>query len=176
MSHFNNRTNSKYNKKKKKITKSSILIIIIIFSIPNIISINPINQNSKFVNNEKNLEISDGEITIDTPENITYTEPMTGYYPGTYGFENDNIGEFPTNWEDITQDHTYCSVDVISEYKGHNNILQFYDGYSDPGWTSHAATCELDFTTTTRDTIEFWFLKASGTTSCEFQIREDDNI
>ncbi|MBN1216716.1 MAG: hypothetical protein JXA99_14915, partial [Candidatus Lokiarchaeota archaeon] len=120
--------------------------------------------------------VDTGSINLITPENITYTEPMAGYYPGTYSFENDNIGEFPIKWEDITQNHTYCSVEVQKEYKGHSNILQFYDGYSDPSWTSHAATCELDFTTTTMDIIEFWFLKASGTTSCEFQIREDDNI
>ena len=38
---------------------------------------------------------SAGEITIVTPENKTYTEPNSGYFPATYGFENDLDGTIP---------------------------------------------------------------------------------
>ncbi len=120
--------------------------------------------------------IKTGIIEIITPEDIIYSEPDEGYYPGTYGFENDNNGAFPSGWDDITTDPTYCEVTIEPEYKGHNKVLRLYDGYSDSGWTSHAATCEVNFSTTTKSTLEFWFLKASGTTSCEFQIRENEDI
>jgi len=41
---------------------------------------------------------SDGEITIMTPENKTYTQADSGYYPATYGFENDIEGSIPKEW------------------------------------------------------------------------------
>ncbi|TFG23719.1 MAG: hypothetical protein EU533_02905, partial [Promethearchaeota archaeon] len=44
------------------------------------------------------LEISTGGITIITPENKTYTKPDNGYFPGTYGFENDEVGTIPEDW------------------------------------------------------------------------------
>jgi len=31
------------------------------------------------------LNLSDDELVINTPENKTYIEPMSGYYPATYG-------------------------------------------------------------------------------------------
>ena len=51
------------------------------------------NANAKEFDNEsfnfEDLRVSGPEINITTPENITYTAPMGGYYPTTYGFEND---------------------------------------------------------------------------------------
>ncbi len=44
---------------------------------------------------KSNLRSSDGEITIITPENKTYYQAMDGYYPATYGFENDEDGSDP---------------------------------------------------------------------------------
>jgi len=35
------------------------------------------------------------ELIINTPENKTYGAPMSGYYPATYGFENDMVGSDP---------------------------------------------------------------------------------
>ncbi|GAG53987.1 unnamed protein product, partial [marine sediment metagenome] len=40
---------------------------------------------------------SAGEIIIVTPENKTYTEPMSGYYPATFGFENEVDGTTGTS-------------------------------------------------------------------------------
>ena len=37
------------------------------------------------------LPIWQTPVDILTPENKTYTEPTSGYYPGTFGFENDII-------------------------------------------------------------------------------------
>lgn len=44
----------------------------------------------------KTPKTSAGEITILTPENKTYTGTMNGYYPATYGFENENPGTIGT--------------------------------------------------------------------------------
>ena len=44
------------------------------------------------------LRTSASEITIVTPENKTYTEPDSGYFPATYGFENDLDGSNPDDW------------------------------------------------------------------------------
>jgi len=74
--------------------------------------------------NLNELKVSGSEINIITPENKTYTEPMSGYYPATYGFENDEIGDDPDEWtiwmeEDI--------IEVVSEVGGHKNVLRLYD-------------------------------------------------
>ncbi|MFX1316940.1 MAG: hypothetical protein ACFE9T_13845, partial [Promethearchaeota archaeon] len=37
-------------------------------------------------------------INLTTPENKTYFDPMSGYYPATYGFESVNDGALPSDW------------------------------------------------------------------------------
>ncbi|MFX1343458.1 MAG: hypothetical protein ACFFAI_00005, partial [Promethearchaeota archaeon] len=54
--------------------------------------------------NDLNLKLSAQDINITTPENNTYTKPMSGYFPASYGFENDIVGENPQNW---VTDETY---------------------------------------------------------------------
>ena len=71
------------------------------------------------------LNLSDDELVIITPENKTYIEPMSGYYPATYGFENDEDGTVPEGW--IDQDAYKCVSQIISGLNGHNKILQQYD-------------------------------------------------
>ena len=66
-------------------------------------------QNSDVIENPKS---NAGEITIITPENKTYTESDSGYYPGTYGFENDENDALPEEWEDLSD--TYTNLKVIS--------------------------------------------------------------
>ncbi|KKM22512.1 hypothetical protein LCGC14_1562130, partial [marine sediment metagenome] len=47
-------------------------------------------QESKIYASETDsLSMSANEITIITPENKTYSNPISDYYPGVYGFEND---------------------------------------------------------------------------------------
>lgn len=90
-----------------KIKKShitiSLLVLILTLTVTGIInqSFNPQNE----------LEIpktSAGEITVVSPENKTYTEPMSGYYPATYGFENE---------PDRT---TGTALTFLDEYYGHS--------------------------------------------------------
>lgn len=65
-------------------------------------------------------------ITIMTPENKTYSRPMSGYYPAIYGFENDEDGTDPEMWT-ITGESGGCTAQVISDFNGHNKVLEFHD-------------------------------------------------
>ena len=78
------------------------------------------------------LEISAiQDITIITPENKTYTAPMSGYYPGTFGFENDLAGEFPTGFVRSGSDDV---VEVIEGVAGHDKVLMVAEDASEEGW------------------------------------------
>ena len=76
---------------------------------------------------------SAGEITVITPENKTYTEPDSGYYPSTYGFE-DELGQiygsnirFIDEYQGYSQS-TYCLIKTIPlNRNGHNDIMYMSD-------------------------------------------------
>lgn len=93
---------------------------------------------------------SAGEITIVTPENKTYTEPDNGYYPATYGFENDEIGGNPNKW--TVSEPSGAAVNIISEMDGHNNIVELNDPVTS-GWVE---TINYDSFPRTYGTIELW--------------------
>ncbi|MFX0083727.1 MAG: hypothetical protein ACFE94_18405 [Candidatus Hodarchaeota archaeon] len=95
------------------------------------------------------LRANQPDINIFTPENKTYTKPMNGYYPGVFGFENDDIGNFPANWTDNSG--LNCSVQVIGSLDGHNNVIDGYDN-SD----SAIFSIEDTFDPQSSGTIEFW--------------------
>ena len=83
----------------KNKSKSVFLAVFTIVFLLSVISNLNFNNNSLFhntINEETSPRSSANEITITTPENITYTEPMSGYYPALYGFENDFDGNNPT--------------------------------------------------------------------------------
>jgi len=70
------------------------------------------------------------KITIITPENKTYTGPMSGYYPGTFGFENEIDGTSRTDiaYVDSTNNiQSNCFVDIVNNFQGHNKVLRVYD-------------------------------------------------
>ena len=93
------------------------------------------------------LKTSAGEITIITPENKTYLEPMSGYYPGTYGFENDVIGSDPMDWSVYEVGGT---VNVIDSLGNHNKIVVVHSTAGD-----HARLTNT-FSATATGTIECW--------------------
>ncbi|MHA2096962.1 MAG: LamG-like jellyroll fold domain-containing protein, partial [Candidatus Hodarchaeales archaeon] len=113
------------------------------------------------------LAISAGEITIITPENITYTGPMTGYFPATHGFESDTDGTFPSS---LTNIGTY-PISVISSRSGHNKVVWFDDnGYS------YRASCDNKFDTNiTHGIIELWFLIDDASDRTGLILRQDTN-
>ncbi|MFX0041270.1 MAG: zinc ribbon domain-containing protein [Candidatus Hodarchaeota archaeon] len=112
----------------KSYSKSKILVVLIlilIISMSNLFLQQP--STSKGYNNpllEENPKLKSPDITIITPENKTYTEPMSGYYLATFGFENDMAGNYPSMWE---IDDTYGTVRVIEELEGHKKVLELED-------------------------------------------------
>ncbi len=91
-------------------------------------------------------------INILTPENKYYEDPMEGYYPATFGFENVMDGNLHNEW--IDNSGTGCNVQVINSIEGHNKVLELNDSDSING-------CDISNTFTspqTSGTIEFWIL------------------
>ena len=111
------------------------------------------NLHYKVINEDTSLKSSDNGITINTPENITYSEPMSGYYPGTYGFENDNPGEPPSDW-------LYAETDgyviVLDELDGHKNVVEVH---KDGGGTRTNILKYFEDPSESVGTIEFWLRK-----------------
>jgi len=98
------------------------------------------------------------DINIITPENIVYNEPMSGYYPATYGFENDIDGNNPDEW--MISEPSGTSIQVENEYNGHKKVLSINDwGSSVESYTSYSSSSQI-----TQGTIEFWFCAAGTST------------
>ena len=75
---------------------------------------------------------------------------MSGYYPATYGFENDDDGSAPTGWDVF---EGAGSVNVMNEMNDHKKVVELYDN-------TNANHDELhdSFSLQTSGTIEFWVL------------------
>ena len=133
----------KYNKIKH--ISIIILLIICINSVMIYIPSEPLEYSPKS---------SAGEITIITPENKTYNEPMSGYYPATYSFENDaDETSSLEGWDNPTGGISYLKV--VSERFGRKKVIEAYDGGSGTGWiASH-------YFNNTEGTIEFWWAVSS---------------
>jgi hypothetical protein len=72
----------------------------------------------------KDPRLSDSDISIITPENKTYTELMSGYYPATFGFENDENGSDPEKW-DI--DESGGTIQVLTSHQNHNKLVELHE-------------------------------------------------
>lgn len=107
---------------------------------------------------------SAGEITIVTPENITYTGPMSGYYPATAGFESDEDGSIP-------KELTYVSGGVagtgqiVSEVKGHKKVAELVD--SSAVEFPHLS----EYPDQVEGTFECWIYKQSGSSAVVISLR-----
>ncbi|NHK33060.1 MAG: hypothetical protein FK730_17055 [Asgard group archaeon] len=99
---------------------------------------------------------------LKTPENITYTEPMSGYYPGTYGFENDAIGTDPIGWTDGSDSN--CDSLVVQEKAGHKMVI-----YMDDDNGGAKARLSNYFPDVSYGMIEFWYMPEDATTWFSFR-------
>ncbi|MFX1275097.1 MAG: SBBP repeat-containing protein [Promethearchaeota archaeon] len=110
-------------------------------------------------------------IRIITPENRTYTAPMSGYYPATYGFENDLDGSFPIGW--IDQDGTNCATTVKASHGGHEQVIQFIDAGAVVG--QRCMISNYFEVSQTSGTVEWWWrYEPGGTGAClGFQLFND---
>ncbi|MFX1425952.1 MAG: hypothetical protein ACFFBE_05825 [Promethearchaeota archaeon] len=139
------------NIKKLKLSTQILLFFMFLFSstfLTTIISENPTLNNT-------DLKTNADEIIISTPMNKTYLEPMSGYYPGTWGFENDKDGVVPQGWVDNSQ--SGCSVSVVSEKMGHNKVIHLDDD------SGNKIYFDGDFTNQSYGTIEMWILAENCT-------------
>lgn len=151
----------------KKITFSIVFFLILAiglsigFSSPTII-----NSNGNFATPKASV----GEITIITPENKTYTEPDSGYYPATYGFENNEIGAPPSDWQiDPMDGSSYIEVD--QHLDGHNYVVEQRKN----GGTMRANMVKRFGSNASVGSVEFWFYKDtdSGTDATRLYILGD---
>ena len=104
------------------------------------------------IENMNNPKSSAGEITIITPKDITYTGPNNGFYPATYGFENDVNGSLPEGW--LVNMTSATPVFVQSSYGSHTKVIHFNDD-SD---TSYPSMAKFISQQPSSGTIEFWIL------------------
>ncbi|MFX1315216.1 MAG: OmpL47-type beta-barrel domain-containing protein [Promethearchaeota archaeon] len=104
------------------------------------------------------LRTNGPEINITTPENRTYIMPMSGYYPASYGFENDENEAIPEEWFDatgtwqnITGSEPNVYAEVIESYNGHNKVVELYDDVTDK-----FAAVARNFTAQYYGSVELW--------------------
>lgn len=96
-------------------------------------------------------------IKILSPKNNVYTEPMDGYYPATYSFENDNVGDNPFDWETIEDGGP---IEVIYSLDNHFHVVELDDN------TGAGNDCVLtqNFNSQIDGIVEFYFrLDSLGT-------------
>ena len=135
--------------------------IIIVISFTILIStiyypLNKIDNKSNTNNNTKQEypNLSSNEILIDSPLNFTYTEPMSGYYPGSIGFEDDFIGTIPDNWWYHIPD-SGSFYKVVSEWQGHKYV---YEIRKNGG--SQKVSTSVNFTSAaSAGSVDFWLYK-----------------
>ncbi|MFX1481117.1 MAG: hypothetical protein ACFFCI_23800, partial [Promethearchaeota archaeon] len=103
-------------------------------------------------------KIAQTDIDIITPENKTYTEPMSGYYPASYSFDNDLPGTNPDGF--TTNEPTGTYIQVLSELDGHKNVVEINDQNNAAGYPGIK---QYSFFPKTYGTIELW-LRFNSTT------------
>ncbi len=92
-------------------------------------------------------------LEIITPENKLYIAPMSGFYPATFGFENDENGAFPKHWEDWSGAHPIDTW-IVDEFLGHKKVLRGYD-------RGTGAVHARNYFNNTEGTIELWMAHTS---------------
>ncbi len=108
-------------------------------------------------------------IIIKSPEDKTYTVPMAGYYPATYGFENDEDESSPDDWINTCQQYSYAKI--ISELGGHNKVLECYSGTQ----TQSCVNLREYYNYQINGIVEFWWRKSSTQPSAGFFHLYGDN-
>jgi hypothetical protein len=101
------------------------------------------------VEDENIPKSSAGEITIVTPENKTYTQPDTGYFLATYGFECDTVGEDPLEWS--VSEALNTKVEVLGNLDNHKNVISIIDNN-----VGEAGMMNNSFGSRSYGTVEFY--------------------
>jgi len=126
-------------------------------------------QESKIYASETDsLSMSANEITIITPENKTYSNPISDYYPGVYGFENDAPNSNPFGWN--TTEAPSTSVNVINEIDNHKRVVHLTDNNA-----AGYPIINKSIGSRTSGIIEFWIRAGETNRQHYFQISDDAN-
>ncbi len=111
---------------------------------------------------------TESQIVINSPEPITYTSGMDGYYLASYGFENDNEGSNPYGWTTI-DDPSNTDVAVLSSFYGHNKVVKISDSIP-TGYPQMYKTLDR-----TSGIIEFWELAGATNKRHYFSFADTSN-
>ncbi|MFX1501034.1 MAG: hypothetical protein ACFFDH_08740 [Promethearchaeota archaeon] len=128
-----------------------------------------------------------GPLSINTPENRTYTNHTAitdGYYPATYGFENDAYKADPANWTisefpniPNTEVSGPTSIRVIDELDGHKNVVEFYDRSEEFVLNEgEQASMEKTFDAQENGIIEYWVRSPDVSYRFFFEIFENNTL
>ncbi|MFX0024178.1 MAG: Ig-like domain-containing protein, partial [Candidatus Hermodarchaeota archaeon] len=109
-------------------------------------------------------------ITILNPTNTTISGPSLGYYIATYGFEGDWDGSI--SFVDQNYGGAGCTLKIISELDGHNDVLKL----EDIGSGGHQAIHIFDEGAQQYGTIEFWWRTSDATDNQNLQPRASNGI
>jgi hypothetical protein len=153
-----------HNKLRQKVQKIIILVFFLVAFIYVPIGSKPLFQGVKDQKSSEDyldLKMSGPEINITTPENKTYLEPITGYYPGTWSFDNDPDGTIPQGWIDNSQ--ALCTARVVSEKVGHKKVVHLDDDSGNKIYFDNI------FPSQTYGSIELWILAEDASTG--FNVR-----
>ncbi|MFX1566908.1 MAG: hypothetical protein ACFFCV_00915 [Promethearchaeota archaeon] len=131
-------------------------------------SIRVYGNNSLGTNFQSNIRcFSVHHLNLITPEDKIYTCPMSGYYPATYGFENDKSGDFPNAWSEEGYGSYQGRVYVVDSKDGHNNVLYL----NDPGGGIHLYPAQIFYENITSGTVEYWIYYNSHNYHTHFFIK-----
>jgi len=150
--------NNRYIKRKGILFFIFIILFLTPFILQLMIPNNFNSNNDDFHENNSNSfklpKTSGTQINITTPENKTYYEPMSGYYPATFGFEFDEDETLPYGWtEGSMASPSYLKV--VDQIDGHSKVLEFYDGGISGEQGRYLAYNTFD-PIVTYGTVEFW--------------------
>jgi hypothetical protein len=151
----------------------SFLLSLLIFNFACVYSYSQLNSNIQDVySKEIHPNLSANEISIIDPENETYSQPDSGFYPATYGFESDMDGTYPDEWQyqlTIPQQDSY--IQVATSIGGHNKVLDLNKGYT----IGSPQQIWNNFSNQEYGVIEFWIRTTDISKRSEFIIQNRDN-
>ncbi|MFX1344046.1 MAG: hypothetical protein ACFFAI_02980 [Promethearchaeota archaeon] len=129
-------------------------------------------------------EIPGMPIEIFTPEERRYNEPMSGFYPASYGFENESNGNQPSGWMVDATAKLAGTARILDFHNTHRKVVELCDAVEASG-NNIRVTKTFDNDTTHGD-IELWLSTTdtskdsvieimSSASGIAFFIRIDDN-
>jgi hypothetical protein len=121
------------------------------------INLDNIERNQDFTNDSIEI-IHPGQsspITIVTPENTTYSQPMSGYYLATYGFESDEDGSVPHDWYEVKATPTMIN-EILPHIDGHRKVLRMYKSFAYEPYITNNNMYQFFTHPQEFGTMEFW--------------------